>query len=39
VIEGDRQVGDIGKFEREVAGETGIDESGRRVDQQPEAAE
>ena len=38
-VQRDRQAGHVGQLERDVPVETGIDEAGRAVDQQPEAAE
>ena len=38
-IDGDRQGGDVRQLERDVAVPPGVDEPGRRVDQQPEATQ
>src|SRR5581483_11697125 len=37
--ERDRQVRDVGQFQRDVAGEAGVDEPGRRVGEQTEPAQ
>ncbi len=39
VVDRDRQVRDVGEFERDVAREATVDEAGGRVDQQAQSAE